>query len=270
MIPKIIHYSWFSNDSIPDDIQRMMDTWKTHLPDYEFRLWDGKALQETDLSFAHEAASVKKWAFAADHLRIYAVYTYGGIWLDTDVEMFKSFDPFLKHRMFIGHEEAMEFHHGLPHQLIIKLTSHCFGAEAGHPFLKRCLEYYQNRHFITSTDSTLPADMRYDQRILPDIQAVLAQEFGYVGHPYSIYEEEILREGIHVYPAHYFDGPKYHEMRDVVCIHHCLGAWRDTPKAIERTAKKKDILYYLHKGLSSLLKGRGIYIKMYYVGFPKI
>lgn len=111
----------------------MMDTWKRILPDYELRLWDGKALQEVDLPFAHEAASVGKWAFAADQLRIYAVFTYGGIWLDTDVEVFKSFDPFLEHRMFIGHEDGVAHHYSFPQQLITLLGSHCFGAEKGHP-----------------------------------------------------------------------------------------------------------------------------------------
>ena len=84
MIPKIIHYSWFSGEEMPESFIQMMDTWKKHLPDYEFKLWDRKALDEANIMFADEAISVRKWAFAADAIRVYAVYHYGGIWLDGD------------------------------------------------------------------------------------------------------------------------------------------------------------------------------------------
>lgn len=104
-----------------------MDTWKKVLPDYEFILWDAKKLAECNNVFANEAVSVKKWAFAADFVRLYAVYHYGGIWLDTDVEMFKSFDPFLNDGMFIGREYYI-YRDKLWHEFTM-LTSHCFGAE---------------------------------------------------------------------------------------------------------------------------------------------
>lgn len=266
MIPKVIHYSWFSGDPIPENIQQMMATWRRVLPDYEFRLWDGDALQKLDLPFAQEAMSERKWAFAADQLRIYAVYTYGGIWLDTDVEMYKSFDPYLNCRFFIGHEEAMEYHAELSQQLIVKLTAHCFGAEAGHPFLKRCLEYYQGRHFITSLNQSLPADMRQDQRVLPDIMAMLAREFGYNGHPFTSNEMEVIKDDIHIYPTHYFDAPRYHSMDDVVCIHQCLSAWREVDWNGGRGCRKKDLAYYVHRVIEAFLRKNRVLMKMYYVG----
>ena len=40
MIPKIIHYCWLSNEPFPDDVQAYMATWKKHLPDNEFKLWN--------------------------------------------------------------------------------------------------------------------------------------------------------------------------------------------------------------------------------------
>ena len=109
MIPKLIHYSWFSNDEMPLAYKKMVDTWKRVLPDYEIRLWDAEALKSANMRFANEAYSVKKWAFAADAIRNYALYHYGGIWLDADVVMYKSFDSFLKYRMFIGKEYSEEW-----------------------------------------------------------------------------------------------------------------------------------------------------------------
>ena len=134
MIPKLIHYSWFSGEPYPAFLKECMDTWKKVLPDYEFILWDAKKLAECNNTFANEAVSVKKWAFAADFVRLYAVYHYGGIWLDTDIDMFKSFDPFLNDGMFIGREYYVHQEKGK--EDFVTLTSHCFGAEKGHPFLK--------------------------------------------------------------------------------------------------------------------------------------
>ena len=156
MIPKIIHYSWFSGEPMPQIYLRIMDSWKKALPDYEFHLWDAKALEKANIRFANEAVKAKKWAFAADAIRAYAVYHYGGIWLDGDTAVYQSFNPFLNCRMFIGKEHMMEFQHDGSNHNLNMLTAHCFGAEKGHPFLKDCVDYYENRPFILSEKENLP------------------------------------------------------------------------------------------------------------------
>ena len=160
MIPKIIHYSWFSGEEMPESFIQMMDTWKKHLPDYEFKLWDRKALDEANIMFANEAISVRKWAFAADAIRVYAVYHYGGIWLDGDAAIYQSFDPFLKFRMFIGKEHSDEFQINGRGTYVHRLTSHCFGAEKGHPFLKDCVDYYLNSNLLCH-QSQYPLNLIY-------------------------------------------------------------------------------------------------------------
>ena len=95
MIPKIIHYCWLSDDKFPTQIQKCIDTWKVILPDYEFKLWDTTTLNLEDYIWIKQAFETKKYAFAADYIRLYAVYHYGGIYLDTDVEVLKSFNNLL-------------------------------------------------------------------------------------------------------------------------------------------------------------------------------
>ena len=106
-IPKIIHYTWFSGDEYPENIKKCIESWHKILPDYELRLWDMKAIENIDSVFLKEAIQMKKWAYAADMVRFYAVYNYGGIYLDTDVEVFKSFDEFLNCNAFIGKENSI-------------------------------------------------------------------------------------------------------------------------------------------------------------------
>lgn len=267
MIPKIIHYSWFSGETMPETFVQMMDTWHKCLPDYEFRLWDAKALAEANMMFANEAASVKKWAFAADAIRAYAVYNYGGIWLDGDVAVYKSFDPFLNCRMFIGKENAESFQLDGCCENLNLLTSHCFGAEKGHPFLKDCVDYYTNRHFIQSDNQNLLQGLRYDLRCLPGIHALIATKYGYRGRILDVNKEEVLAEDIHVYPARFFDSPKYEGMDDVVCIHFHFHSW--TPynnggldlRMLERP-RKKDLFYYMFTFVNKILAKRGLQIRM--------
>lgn len=95
MIPKIIHYCWFGNGNKSALIQECMKTWKSVLFDYEIREWSEKDLylfQEN--RYVQQAYKAKKWAFVADVFRLYAVKTFGGIYLDTDVEVRKSFNDF--------------------------------------------------------------------------------------------------------------------------------------------------------------------------------
>ncbi|MBK1441088.1 hypothetical protein JHJ32_13905 [Parapedobacter sp. ISTM3] len=221
MIPKTIHYSWFSNDPIPPSIQTIMATWKKLMPEYEYVLWDGKMLAEINNTFANEAVSVRKWAFASDFLRLYAVYHHGGIWFDTDIEVFKPFDPVLDNRMFIANEAGAKGHGRKFHWL----TAHCFGAEKGHPFLKDCLEFYTERHFIRTRSTKFPIEFQYDMTIIPEVMATVALNYGYDDDGFRD-EEQLLREGIRVYPSYYFDSPQYHPMTCVYSIHHEAGAWR--------------------------------------------
>ena len=85
MIPKIIHFCWLSGDPYPEKIRKCMKTWKKVMPDYEIKLW---SMETFDVSsapvYVQEAVKARKWAFAADYIRMYALYTEGGIYLDSD------------------------------------------------------------------------------------------------------------------------------------------------------------------------------------------
>lgn len=267
MIPKIIHYSWFSGQEMPDSYVQIMDTWKRHLLDYEFKLWDRKALDEANILFANEAVAVGKWAFAADVIRVYAVYHFGGIWLDGDAAVYKSFDPFLHHRMFIGREHYVECMSDNNFINMQTLTSHCFGAEKRHPFLRDCLDYYKDRHFITSTVETLPQGLRYDMRLLPSIHARLAQKYGYRGSVLDADKECVLLEDIHVYPPCFFDSPKYDDLDRVYCVHYKMGTWhpaRDGHEILPQGSvrRKRNLFFFLFTWINKLLAKKGLQIRV--------
>lgn len=142
MIPKIIHFCWLSGDPYPDKIQQCINSWKEKLPDYEIRLWNTLNFDINSNLWVKQAYENKKYAFVSDYVRFYALYNYGGIYLDSDIEVIKSFDNLLNNQYFFGYEFE-----GLPEAAVI-------GAEKNIPWIKTCLEWYEQHNF-QNEDGTL-------------------------------------------------------------------------------------------------------------------
>lgn len=254
MIPRIIHYTWFSGEPFPPKVQECIDSWHRYMPDYEFILWDAERIREINSEWLQECLAEKKWAFAADYVRMYAVAHYGGVYLDTDCLVFQSFDSLLSHTAFIGREWTIHHNWHRTHQY---LTSHCFGAEKGNPFIISCLHYYDNRHFVTSQDITLPQELRYDMTLLPFIQYKLAETFGYDSRP-SLDNQVLNFESITILPSSYFD--PYKQSASTYCTHLCLGSWRSASRSTEKTTLSYRIKYHLNKYLFEMMDKLGYMI----------
>lgn len=107
MIPKKIHFCWMSGDPYPAKIKRCMKTWRRVMPDYEIKLWNAQNFDvEGAPDYVREAIRQRKWAFAADYIRMYALYHEGGIYLDSDVLVLKPFDDLLNHSFM----SSLEYH----------------------------------------------------------------------------------------------------------------------------------------------------------------
>ena len=135
-IPKVIHYCWLSGEPYPELVQKCMKSWQRFLPDYQFVLWDKEKIKEMDCSWVNSAIIAKKWAFAADYIRLYALYNYGGIYLDCDVEVLKPFDDLLNRSCFVGRET---------HKNVIEAA--IMGAESGLDWVKDALDWYESKEF---------------------------------------------------------------------------------------------------------------------------
>ena len=137
MIPKIIHYCWLSNDPIPARLKKCMDSWKKQLHDYEFMLWNFDRFPKPRSVWFPQPSASRKYAFAADYIRLYALYNYGGIYLDMDVEVVRPFDSLLGLKTMLCWQKGCD-----------GLEVATFGAEKGSKWVNECLDYYQNREFI--------------------------------------------------------------------------------------------------------------------------
>lgn len=145
MIPKIIHFCWLSGDPYPESIQMCLDSWKKNLPDYEIKLWSKDTFDINSVQWVREAFECKKYAFAADYIRFWALYNFGGIYLDSDIEVVKNYDEFLNHESFMGFEYL-----GIPEAATI-------GSEPGLGWIKDCLDFYEGKSFYNE-DKTIRND----------------------------------------------------------------------------------------------------------------
>lgn len=108
MIQKKVHYVWFGKDK-PEKVLKCIESWKKLLPDYEIFEWNEETFNvEEELKnnkFFRECYKRKLWAFVSDYIRVKVLYEYGGIYLDTDIEILKDISPLLeKSDLFLGYE----------------------------------------------------------------------------------------------------------------------------------------------------------------------
>lgn len=204
-----------SGDPFPSDIQKCIDSWKRILPDYEIWLWDTKRFDLSTSVWVTEAYDKKKYAFCADYIRMYALFNYGGVYLDSDVEVLRSFNDLLTLPYFIGYESKQYFEAAV------------IGAEKGNPFIGDVLAYYKDRHFVKENGSL-------DIQIMPEVmmnvtnskwKRVLINEISdFINDPTII----------NVFPYDWFSpidstGKRYvlRVSKNTYCIHHFASAWVD-------------------------------------------
>ncbi len=211
MIPKIIHLCWLSGEDYPDKIKKCIESWHKYLPDYEIVLWDKSRFDINSIRWTREAYAEGKYAFAADYIRYYALYNYGGIYLDSDVEVKKCFDDLLNYRFFWGFEYT-----GCPEAAII-------GAEPKQKWLKKCMEWYEKHSF----------DELYDKKMIPIAPLVMRMAFEKTFRCRTIDDNRIHKAygGIilpyeYFSPKNVFDG-KIHDSEKKYTIHHFSSSWID-------------------------------------------
>ncbi len=219
MIPKKIHYCWVGDAPLPESAKRCIRSWKKYCPDYEIVEWNETNYDFTSVPYMNEALEAKKWGFVPDYARLEIVYSHGGIYLDTDVEIVRSFDPLLELPGFAGFQDETQVNFGQG-----------FGAEAGNPVLKTLMESYRAMHFI-GPDGT--PDLTPSPKLNTD---TLARSCGLV--PEAGYQE---LDGLTVFPTEYFCPKSFadgvlRKTANTYSIHHFDASWFSDEKKQELRA----------------------------------
>ncbi len=139
-VPKIIHYCWFGPKEIPALELHCMLSWEKYFPDYEVMFWNEETFDINSNRFAQQAYQGGHYAFVSDYVRTKVLYEYGGIYLDTDVEIIHYFDNVIKDGFsFLGFENSTH------------IGSAVMGMSKKHPIMGEFMNYYLNNSFINNS-----------------------------------------------------------------------------------------------------------------------
>lgn len=202
LIPKRIIYCWFGGKPKPEKIQDIMKTWAELLPDWEILEINENNFDIHMNKYVEDAYNNKAWAFVSDVARLWALYTYGGIYMDTDVRVYKPLDKFLSHGFFTGFENT---HYPVTATM---------GAIKNHWLIKELLEIYDNKVFKTHDEW---GKYETNTMIMSDI---IGKYINRDRNEYQTYND------VAVYPRETFCG--FTQMNDNVYTEHCMfGSWFD-------------------------------------------
>lgn len=190
MIPKIVHLIWFGKKSYPPLIQKCIQSWYKILPDYEIKLWTEDTFDLSSNSWVKEAYESKKYAFVADYVRFYVLYKYGGIYIETDIEVLKSLDKLLCNDAFIGFTTYSNKNEDIYHNN--KFTVGVVGSNKHHSFCEDMMNYYENKHFSLGFGN-------YNQR---SVNSIIYEYF--ISKGLNDEELEQCINNVHIYPPGYF------------------------------------------------------------------
>ena len=212
-IPKIIHYCWVGGKPKPQSVLYCIESWKRCCPDYEIREWNESNYDFTKNEYMRQAYEAKKWGFVPDYARLDIVYEYGGIYLDTDVEMLRSFDELLEQDGFMGFENTGDGEYFVN-------CGHGYGAVPHHEVIRTARDLYD-------TISFLNADGTPNLLASPHFTTQALREFGLVQENrdqqlpgMTVYASDVLC------PKNFRTG-KIKKTPRTVSIHHFTASWVD-------------------------------------------
>lgn len=227
MIPKIIHYCWFGNADKPKLFYKCYSSWKKYCKDFKIIEWNGNNFDIRSAPlYVQQAYHEKKWAFVTDYVRLKVVYEYGGVYLDTDVELKKHIDKLLTYTAFFGFEDQNNVATGLG-----------FGAVPKYSLVKEMMEDYNSILFV------LP-DGTFDTTPCPERNTKILIKKGLrLNDSIQIIDDNVLiLPSIYMCPIDYHTG-HYRRSLKTISVHWFSASWhtaeqKQLRKSMVKQAKK--------------------------------
>lgn len=222
MIPHIIHYCWLGGSPLPELAQQCLASWKEHMPEWEIKRWDETNFDVASApTYVKQAYEARKFAFVSDYVRLWALEQYGGVYMDTDVKVQKSFEPLLSDTAFIGLEESKAH---LPGTCVMGCEAHC-------QWVKDMLSTYEGAEFIKpdgSLDLTTNVE-RMGKVMLKELtsEGLTISELGRYWKQIQFIDKWGLRIYTHDYFSPITSTRVMRKTKNTYSIHYFAGSWQD-------------------------------------------
>lgn len=213
MIPKIIHYCWVGNAPKPKSVLYCIESWKKFCPDYEIREWNESNYDFSKNLYMKQAYEAKKWGFVPDYARLDIIYEYGGIYLDTDVELIKSFDEMLNYTAFMGFENTGDG------EFFVN-CGHGFGAEPHNKIIGAARELYEHIRFLNE-------DKTYNMLPSPHYTTQTLKKYGLVQENKDQKLSDMIVYASDVLCPKNFRTGEIGISKRTISIHHFTASWLD-------------------------------------------
>ena len=205
---------------MPKLAEKCLKSWRKYLPDYELKLWNEESFDVTSNRYTKEAYDAKKYAFVTDYVRLFALYNYGGIYMDTDVEILKNIDEFLLAPAFSGFENQTHIPTGI------------MGSVRHGIWIKELLNHYNDQKFILDDGSLNTVSNTIT------ISRIMKEGGFKFDNNLQNYKDIVT-----IYPSDYFcpksyDNGKITLTPNTFCIHHFAGSWISNSKKTKKLISK--------------------------------
>lgn len=220
-IPRTLHYIWFSDKPIPNELQENIEGWKRLCPDYEVKCWNEKNYDVSTNKYMYDAYKKKRWSFVSDYARLDIVYQYGGIYFYTDVELVRRPDELLFNDAFIGFERLSTVN-----------TGSGFGARAGFPLIRQMRDHYENVEFTNRANAN-------EMILCPVYETAILEKHGLKRNG----DFQVVAN-MSVYPVMYFNAKSLYSDRlritdRTISIHKCAWSWAGAKSKIREFREEK-------------------------------
>ena len=238
---KIIHYCWFGPRPLGKLEKKCLKSWKKFFPDYKIIKWNEENVDLNECEFIKDAYAQKKWAYVADYARTKALYEFGGIYFDTDMEVIKNMDEFTSKDLVLGLEDSTR-----PNAAIVMVKS------KKNRYMKKLLDKYRTIKF-NETGNLFDI-------CIPKLLEQLLEPYGLVCGSNEI---QILNKEVFIYPREYFYPLSYDMQNNIFTdnthtIHHFSASWTDKGEKISIWLRRHKMAWAVKPAWSILDKCRRI------------
>lgn len=184
---KIIHCCWLNNQPKTELATFCQASWVEKMPDYKIVEWTVDNFDVNTNEYCKQAFGRHAFDFVSDYIRLFALYEFGGIFLDYNVEVRKDLTPLLDDfEMFSAiNESDIDMM-----KAMIPFNPQVIGCEPYHPMFKQLIEQYDSIDFINDGKAD---ETTLSQRIKKYIDRDYSLLTSYKGY-------EIPKIGLKVYP----------------------------------------------------------------------